>query len=91
MWSVATDRVAWSVCLSVCLSITSMSPAKMAEPIQVLFGMWTWVGPRHYVVYRGYPMERILLMPKISAKRKRGHPQQRRQMRWVGLMQVRYR
>jgi len=68
-----------------------MNPAKMAEPIQVLFGMWTSVGPRNYVVYRGYPMERILLMPKILAKRKRGHPQRRCQMRWVGLMQVRYR
>jgi len=22
----------------------------MAEPIEMLFGMWTWVGPRNYVL-----------------------------------------
>ena len=31
------------VCLSVCLSVMIMSPAKTAEPIEMPFGMWTWV------------------------------------------------
>ena len=30
-----------SVCLSVCLSDTTVSPTKMAEPIVMPFGMWT--------------------------------------------------
>jgi len=35
-----TDRVAWSVGLS----ITDVNPAKMAEPIEMPFGLWTRVG-----------------------------------------------
>jgi len=31
-----TDRVAWSVCRYV----TVVSPAKMAEPIEMPFGLW---------------------------------------------------
>jgi len=27
-----------------------MSCAKMAEPIEMLFGIWTWVGPRNHVL-----------------------------------------
>ena len=29
------------------------SPAKTAEPIVMLFGNWTWVGPRNHVIDRG--------------------------------------
>jgi len=41
-----TDRVAWSVCRSV----TLVSPAKMAEPIEMLFGLRTRVGPGNHVL-----------------------------------------
>jgi len=34
------------VCLSACLSVAVVSPAKMAEPIEMLFGLRTLVGPR---------------------------------------------
>jgi len=36
MWPIVTDRVAWSVGLSV----TVVSPAKTAEPIKMPFGIW---------------------------------------------------
>jgi len=32
-------NVAWSVC--VCLLVTTVSPAKTAEPIEMPFGLWT--------------------------------------------------
>jgi len=47
------DRVAWSVGLSVGLSVTLVSPAKMAEPIEMPFGLWTRVGPRDHVLDGG--------------------------------------
>jgi len=40
MWSTVTDRVAWSVGLSV----TPVSPAKTAEHVEMPFGLWTRVG-----------------------------------------------
>jgi len=40
------DRVAWSVGQSV----TVVSPAEMAEPIEMSFKLWTWVGPRNHVL-----------------------------------------
>ena len=43
----------WSgvVRLSVCLSSYAVvSPAKMAEPIEMSFGLWTRVGPRNHVL-----------------------------------------
>ena len=43
MWPTVTDRVAWSVGLSV----TLVSPAKTAE---APFGLRTWVGPRNHVL-----------------------------------------
>jgi len=46
MRPIATDVV----CLSVCLSVTTSSPAKTAEPIEMPFGMQTGVGPKNYVV-----------------------------------------
>ena len=46
------------VCRFVCRSV--VSPAKMAEPIEVLFGLRTWVGPRNHVLDGGsdLPMEK---------------------------------
>jgi len=43
---IVTDQVAWSVGLSV----TLVSPAKMAVPIEMLFGLRTRVGPRNHVL-----------------------------------------
>ena len=38
------------VCRSVGQSVTLVSPAKMAEPIKMPFGLRTWVGPGHHVL-----------------------------------------
>jgi len=48
-----TDRVAWSVCLSVCLSVTIVNPAKTTEPIEMPSGVWTYLGPRKHVLDKG--------------------------------------
>jgi len=44
MRSIVTNRVALSVCLSVGLSVTLVSPAKTAEPIDMPFGLWAGIG-----------------------------------------------
>jgi len=53
----------WTYCYRrssmVCWSITIGSPAEMAEPIQMLFGTWTWVGSRKHV-FDGVPDPRTL-------------------------------
>ena len=41
------------VCPSVCLSVTLVSPAKTAEPIEMPFGLRTWVIPRDHVLDGG--------------------------------------
>jgi len=46
MWPIVTDGVAWSVCRSVII----VSPAKTAEPIKLLFGLWTRVNPMNCVL-----------------------------------------
>jgi len=46
MRHVATNGAAWSVGLSV----TTVSPAKAAEPIVILVGMFTSVAPRNHVL-----------------------------------------
>jgi len=46
MRPIVTDRVAWSVCLSV----TLVSPAKTAEAIYMPFRLRTRVGPRNHVL-----------------------------------------
>jgi len=46
MPSIATDRVAWSVGLSV----TLVSHAKTAEPIEMPFGLRTRVGPGNHAL-----------------------------------------
>ena len=45
----------WSsmVCLSDCLSVTIMSPAKSAKLIKMSFGMWTRVGPSNHLLDGG--------------------------------------
>ena len=53
MWSIVTDGVAWSVCRSVCRSVTIVSPAKTAEAIEMPFGLWTRVGPGKHVLDGG--------------------------------------
>ena len=49
MRSIVRDQVAWSVCQSV----TLVSPAKTAEPIEMPFGLTTWLGPRDHVLDGG--------------------------------------
>jgi len=49
MRPIVTDRVAWPVGLSV----TLVSPAKMAEQVEMPFGLWTRVGPGHHVLDGG--------------------------------------
>ena len=48
-----------SFCWSVCLSVTTVNPAKTAELIKMLFGMWTRLGPRNHV--RMAPSEGALM------------------------------
>jgi len=48
MRPIVTDRVVWSVSLSV----TIVSPAKTTEPIEMLFAVWTWVGRRPCIRWR---------------------------------------
>ena len=46
MWPTVTNRVAWSVGLS----DTLVSSAKTAAPIEMPFGLRTWVGPGNHVL-----------------------------------------
>ena len=50
MWPVVTDRVAWFVGLSVCQSVTLVSPAKTATPKEMPFGLRTQVGPENHIL-----------------------------------------
>jgi len=66
MWPIVTDKVAWSVCRSVCLSVCHTSePAKTAKPIEMPFRLRTLVGPGNHVLAldgvqihhgKGYPI-----------------------------------
>jgi len=53
MLPITMDGVAWSVYLCEGLLVTFVSPAKMAELIEMLFGGLTWVGPRNHVLDGG--------------------------------------
>jgi len=58
MRPIATDGVAWSVCVSVCLSVClSVSqvrgPCKTAEPVEMRFGALSRVCPRNHASSRG--------------------------------------
>jgi len=50
MRPVATDGVAWSVCVYVCLLVTFVIPAKSAEPIEMPSVGLSLVGPRNPVL-----------------------------------------
>ena len=65
MRSIVTDRVAWSVGLSVGLSVTLVNHAT-AAPIEMPFGLRTRVGPRHHVSDGGPdpPWEEAILRGK---------------------------
>jgi len=41
MRTIATDGVVWSVCLSIGLSVTTVSPAKTADLIEMTFEIWS--------------------------------------------------
>ena len=49
MWSIATDSVAWSVC--VCVG-DDREPCKNAEPIEMPYGA-DWCGPRELCIIEG--------------------------------------
>jgi len=49
---IVTDRVAWSVCLSISRSATILSTAKTAELIEMSSVKWTRVGRRNHVHIR---------------------------------------
>jgi len=57
MQAIATNEIAWSLCLTLCWSVcqlvTFMSHAKTTEPIKMLFRWMTWVGPRNHVIDGG--------------------------------------
>jgi len=49
---IVTDRVAWSVSLSVDVSVSHTSdPSKTAEAIELPFGLRTRVRPRNHVLH----------------------------------------
>ena len=48
-----SSMVYWSVCLSVGLPVTLVSYAKMPEPIEMLVGLRTRVGPADHVLDGG--------------------------------------
>jgi len=52
--AIVTDRVAWSVGLSVCRFVCHSSQlCKTAEPIEMPFGLRTRMGPRKHVLDGG--------------------------------------
>jgi len=53
MRPIATDGIVWSVGLSVSLSVIIVSRARTAEPIDMLFTMWTRVGPANHMLDGG--------------------------------------
>ena len=61
---IVIDQVAWSVCRLACLSVTLVSPAKTAEPIEMPFGVWTQVGQRKHVRWDPSPWQREIIRGK---------------------------
>jgi len=53
MRPIATDGLAWSDGRYVYLFVTTMSPAKTAEPIETPFEMWIWVRPKNHMLDGG--------------------------------------
>jgi len=50
MRPIVTDRAAWSVCRSLCQSVTLVSSVKTTELIEMPFGLSTWAGPGNHVL-----------------------------------------
>jgi len=52
-----TTDAAWSVCLRVCVCVClldrTLTPTKTDKPIEMLFGVWTQVGPMNVVLGGG--------------------------------------
>jgi len=48
--TVITDGVVWAVSLLVCVCLHDLESCKMAEQIEMLFGLWTQVVPRYHVL-----------------------------------------
>ena len=46
----------------VCWSVTLVSPAETAAPIEMLFGLWAWMGHRNHVLDRGLEVLRDVAM-----------------------------
>jgi len=44
------SHVVWSVCVSVCVLVTRTYCAKVDEPVEMLLGGLTHVGPRNHVL-----------------------------------------
>jgi len=66
MRPIVTDRVVWSVALSVGLSVTLVSPAKTAEPMEIPFALWAArMGRRNNVLDRGPEVLRDVAMATI--------------------------
>jgi len=63
MRSIVTDRIAWSVGRSV----TLVSPAKTAEPIEMPFGLWAGMGPRNHVLVGSPEMLRDVAMATMGS------------------------
>jgi len=60
------------VCLSVDVgwSVAFLSRAKTAEPIEMPFGVWTWVGQRNHLLDGGTdPRARAILTGKTLSAR----------------------
>jgi len=65
MRPVATDQEAWSVslfCLPVCLSVTLVSRAKTAAPIEMPFGLWARMVHGNHVLDGGPEVLRDVAM-----------------------------
>jgi len=67
MWPIAYCSV---VCVSVCLlgAAVNQHELQMAEPIKMLFVIWTQVGPRNHVLGEGPDF------PRVRGNFWRGHP-----------------
>ena len=75
MRPIVSDRGAWSVSLSVSRSVTLVSPAKTAQPIEMPFGLRTLVGPGNHVLWGSRsPWERAILGKGASHCKVQGHP-----------------
>jgi len=63
MWPIVTDRVTWSVGLTIVL----VRPTKRAEPVKMPFGLRTRVGAKNHVLDGGPPSKGAILKTKMAA------------------------